>query len=764
MTGGCLLSDETLNRLAGTHRAEVKCSGPEGNILCAVQSVDDPGAERSVRPRPRRNCVPHSQDYGPVCNENVIPRSNSYVFGGCRSMQGPITEMQPNSSVQERSSEQKILDLTNKIIQMLTGEVPIRCQDISVYFSMEEWEYIEGHKDQYKDMITPQDLTRATYELGEFYPPFSSPLYLKNDHGFHTVVQEVRCPSMGELNLISYQDNFAKNASSSEGICLRQEIRPYTWHIKQDTPNNFGRLCNEGDNGQQKSIYNHPIFLDHTYAIPAQKTKKRVFTDADIPTPKNTQEYLTSQPAFYNEGRDTYTGLHTPLDSIQYNTVHIKEESMSHEGNPIVTDYMQEYKRSYTMEEPVSGNITDTGFSTSTELAHGQFHIKEEPVSYNVSNLKDTDFSTSTELAQGQFYIKKEPKEEPVSYIGGYTENTALNTPTFHTPHHTAHHFQEDQPSEIDIYLPTDTDQTISSKHVHRRLVCQKRNTDKPFFCTECGKSFLSKSGLSTHKKIHMLRKPYTCTECNKTFLIKPNLVRHQMIHCGEKYSCERSGKCFSKASNLNVHQKIQTLKGPFSCAKCGKRFLSNSNFIRHQKFHGLEKPFACTECDKWFSSKGQLVEHCRLHSGEKTFSCPDCGKTFIKVQNLLKHQRLHTGKNPFSCIECGKNFTSNNYLIRHMQLHTSKTTSYPCAICGKYFDTSLDLTIHQRIHAEGKPGTNSEWRKCFIRKLGFVIHQRNHAKDKPYSCTECKARFMKKSNLFLHQKVHSGVKSEHIG
>ncbi|XP_073542294.1 uncharacterized protein [Phyllobates terribilis] len=675
------------------------------------------------------------EDYGPVCNENMIPRSNSCVFQGYRSLQGFISEMPPNSSVQERSREQKILDLTNKIIALLTGEVAVRCQDVTVYFSMEEWEYLEGHKDLYKGVITSQDLTRATYELGEFYSPLSSPLYLKNNHVFHTAVQEVRCPSMGELSLIRHQDIFTKKATSSEarlGTC------PSTCHIEQDTPDNFGRLCNEDDNAPKKSNnYNHPIFLDHTYAIPAQKKMKRILTDANILTPTNTQEFLTSQfkeeSVLYDEGRVTYTGLHTPLDPIQYNTVHIKEEPMSHEGNPSVTDYMQEYHCSY---------------------------IKDEPVSYNISNLTDIDFSTSTELAQGQFHIK----EEPSSYIGDYTENTAINTPTFHTHHHTAHHFQEGQPSEIDIYLPTDTDQVISSKDIHRRRVHQKRKTDQPFLCTECGKSFLCKSGLSTHKKIHMFRKPHTCTVCSKTFLSKASLGRHQMIHSGEQYSCENCGKCFSNATNLNVHQKIHTGKGPFSCAKCGKRFLSNANFIRHQKFHGLEKPFSCSECDKWFSSKSELVDHRRLHLSEKTFSCPNCGKTFIKVQNLLRHQRLHTGKNPFSCLECGKIFTSNNYLIRHMKLHTSKKTSYPCAICGKFFNSSLDLTIHQRIHARGKPGTNSEWRKCFIRKLGFVIHQRNHAKEKPYSCTECKARFMKKGNLFLHQKVHSGEKSEHLG
>ncbi|XP_040276838.1 gastrula zinc finger protein XlCGF66.1-like [Bufo bufo] len=92
------------------------------------------------------------EDYT-VVKKTSSERCQGHVSEGWGRTLSPITGPPPHSLIHEEINEQKILELIHKMIELLTGEVPIRCQDVTVYFSMEEWEYVEGHKDLYKDVL-----------------------------------------------------------------------------------------------------------------------------------------------------------------------------------------------------------------------------------------------------------------------------------------------------------------------------------------------------------------------------------------------------------------------------------------------------------------------------------------------------------------------------------------------------------------------------------------------------------------------------------
>ncbi|KAG8585345.1 hypothetical protein GDO81_004989 [Engystomops pustulosus] len=48
---------------------------------------------------------------------------------------------------------EEILQLTSQVIQLLTGEVPVRSQDVAVCFSIDESEYMDQYKNLYRNII-----------------------------------------------------------------------------------------------------------------------------------------------------------------------------------------------------------------------------------------------------------------------------------------------------------------------------------------------------------------------------------------------------------------------------------------------------------------------------------------------------------------------------------------------------------------------------------------------------------------------------------
>ncbi|XP_044192057.1 gastrula zinc finger protein XlCGF57.1-like isoform X4 [Thunnus albacares] len=277
---------------------------------------------------------------------------------------------------------------------------------------------------------------------------------------------------------------------------------------------------------------------------------------------------------------------------------------------------------------------------------------------------------------------------------------------------------------------------------------------EKPFSCSFCSKRFLQRGQLNTHITVHTGEKPFSCSVCKESFRLRRGVVKHMKIHTGEKPVSGKKGNTYDNIDRKseptgNVTLDLNTLKhnevpasdtgkNPLSCYKCGKRFHRKDGLRRHMRVHTGEKPFSCTVCQKQFASKEAAMTHMRLHSGERPFGCSICGKRFNQKVCLQIHMKTHTGEKPFSCTLCGKRFTLKRGLADHMAVHM-KEKRFTCTACDKRFTWLYQLRNHQAVCDPVK------------------FHQ--NQTEKKFSCSECGKRFSRRYSLKLHIRIHTQEK-----
>ena len=86
-------------------------------------------------------------------------------------------------------------------------------------------------------------------------------------------------------------------------------------------------------------------------------------------------------------------------------------------------------------------------------------------------------------------------------------------------------------------------------------------DTDEtPFQCEHCDHSFIRKSYLDKHTKMHMKEHSYKCSHCDKIFFQESYLINHSKTHLGEKtYQCCQCEKSFASISDLTKHNRTHT-------------------------------------------------------------------------------------------------------------------------------------------------------------------------------------------------------------
>ncbi|XP_077111634.1 uncharacterized protein LOC143767295 isoform X2 [Ranitomeya variabilis] len=384
-----------------------------------------------------------------------------------------ITGPPPHSLIHEDINDQKILELTYKMIELLTGEAPIRCQDVAVYFSMEEWEYFEGHKDLYKDVMmdVPKSLTSPVLSSERTTPE--------------------RC-----LRPLPPQD------------CKQEDPNVPQDYKRKDLPHiSTTETYVGGDEWCKEEISTDFYPDDFTRSSEGHVEFSDFAADNHSSTPDTCEE-----PAIF-----TNTPQAQLINNLSFNifenvlTSASSKTNMKNESQRSAVEYEIDYIGRKSLKCSECGKYCR---SKSSLVMHQRIHTGENPFFCSECG---KCFNQKANFIRHQL---THSGEKPFSCLECGKNFISKARLVVHQKTHT-----EQKPFSCSECGKGYRDK--SELAIHQRT----HTGEKPFSCSICGKCFNRKSNLVTHQRTHTGEKQFSCSNCGKGFNRKTNLVSHQRTH-----------------------------------------------------------------------------------------------------------------------------------------------------------------------------------------------------------------------------------------
>ncbi|XP_075698330.1 uncharacterized protein LOC142663503 [Rhinoderma darwinii] len=602
------------------------------------------------------------EPYTPRKTSEKTTTDHLYVCGGRSETQTPITEPPPHSLIHERNNE-KILDLTHKIIELLTGEVPIRCQDVAVYFSMGEWEYIEEHKDLYKEVMMEDHRNRTSPGKRDLYKEV-----MMEDHRDRTPAG--KRDLYKDIMMEDHRDRTPTGKRDLYKDVMMEDHQPLTLPDKKDLYKDIMMEDHQDHTSPGKrDLYKEVMLEDHRNRTPPDGSRERNPPER-CPRPPYSQDCPEED---------------VPRDDQDEGVVVIKVE----EEDLYFGSRQQNLPSDISSGGQYRGSLLD---------GHSDWKMKDNnSVLLHSANVQPVlhSIGPSAEYNSGEFVPNNSEtahcavhggRKSCAEHEGSETQNGRLIIRQgVHPEDKTFPCSGKRLVNDIDPVRDQKDGNMVSCPECEERFTkmpcfdnCPKIHSDKKTFsCLECGKCFIKVSDLVQHYRSHTGEKPFPGPDCGKSSS-QNGIINHQISHAGgeKPSSCserlhtgEKPLPCLGCFLRQWTPLDQERILDAFRCAQSGNHFTQWSSGVVHRR----RRLHNCSECGKSFTNSSSLVNHQRIHTGEKPFLCPECGKCFTKNSDLVRHIRVHTGEKPFLCTECGKRFTQKGILIRHQRIHKNK-------------------------------------------------------------------------------------------